>query len=67
MLRLYVASILILSTTYRRPYSEYPTGWTVRGSNCGWGKKLFSSPQRPDRFWGPPSSLFNDTVVLSQG
>jgi hypothetical protein len=25
----------------------------------GRGKKLFSSPQRPDQFWGPPSLLYS--------
>jgi hypothetical protein len=25
----------------------------------GRGKRLFSTPQRPDRFWGPPSLLSN--------
>jgi hypothetical protein len=24
-----------------------------RGSNPGRGKRVFSSPERPDRFWGP--------------
>ena len=52
-----VASILISSTIYRSQCSEYPTGWTVRGSKCARDKKWFSSPTRPDWFRGPPSSL----------
>jgi len=33
------------------------TGWTVRGSNPGRGKRFFS-PKRPDRHWSTPSLLF---------
>jgi len=32
--------------------------WTVRGSNCSRGKRIFSSPECPDWLWGPPSFLF---------
>jgi hypothetical protein len=37
----------------------YPQLWAgrFRGSNRGTGKIFFSSPQRPDRLWGPPSSF----------
>jgi hypothetical protein len=28
------------------------------GSNPGGGWEFFSSPPRPDRFWGPPSILY---------
>jgi hypothetical protein len=31
----------------------------IGGSKSGMGWKFFSSPPRPDRFWGPPSSLSN--------
>ena len=29
-------------------YSDWATGWTVRGSNAGRGKRFFSSPISPD-------------------
>ena len=32
-------------------------GWTVRGSNPGMWGETFRTP--PDRFWGPPSILYN--------
>jgi hypothetical protein len=34
-------------------------GLDGRGSIPGRGKRLFSTPQRPDRLWGPPSLLPN--------
>jgi hypothetical protein len=34
-------------------------GWTVRGSDPGRGKRLFASPNRPNRLSGPPSLLFS--------
>jgi hypothetical protein len=34
------------------------TGWTSQGSNPGRGKKGFSSPDRPNRLWGPSKLLF---------
>ena len=40
------------------------TGWTVRGSNSGWGE-IFRT--RPDRPWGPPSHLYNGYWVYSGG
>ena len=33
------------------------------GSNSCRGKRFFSSPKRPDRFWGPPSLLFNNSFL----
>jgi hypothetical protein len=30
-----------------------------RGSTPGSVKRFFSSPKRPDRLWGPPTTLFN--------
>jgi hypothetical protein len=30
-----------------------------RVSNSGRVKRFYSSPERPDRFWGPPSLLLN--------
>ena len=35
------------------------TGWKIRCSNLGRGKRFFSSPKRLDRLWGPYSLLFN--------
>ena len=32
---------------------------TCRSSSPGRGKLFFSPPKIPDRFWGPPSLLFN--------
>jgi len=32
-------------------------GWTIQDLNPGRGKRLFSSPNRSDRLWGPPSLL----------
>jgi len=32
-------------------------GWTIRDLNAGRSKRLFSSPNRSDRLWGPPSLL----------
>jgi len=32
---------------------------TIRGSNLGRGKRVFSSPNRPDRPWSPFSLMFS--------
>jgi hypothetical protein len=37
------------------------TGWTLRGSNPGWGE-IFRT--RPDQPWGPPSLLYNGYWVF---
>ena len=37
------------------------TGWTVRGSNPGWGDIFRTCPDRP---WGPPSLLYNGYRVF---
>jgi hypothetical protein len=29
--------------------------------------RIFTSPYRPDRLWGPPSLLSNETGAVSQG
>jgi len=35
------------------------TGWTVQDSISSRGKRrLFFSPEHPDKFWGPHSLLF---------
>jgi len=44
--------------------SRLPTGWTIRGSNLGWGEVLHT---RPDQPWGPPSLLWNGYRVLPWG
>jgi hypothetical protein len=40
------------------------TGYRLNGGSVGvvfpTGTKFFSSPRRPDRFWGPPSFIFNE-------
>jgi hypothetical protein len=45
-------------------YSDYATGWTVRGSNPGGGEIFRTSPDRP---WGPPSLLYNGYRVFPGG
>ena len=40
------------------------TGWTVRGSNPGWGEIFRTCPDRP---WGPPSLLYNGYRVFPGG
>ena len=40
----------------RSRYSDFPTGWTVRGSNSGGGEIFRTCPERP---WGLPSLLYN--------
>jgi hypothetical protein len=37
-------------------YGDGATGWTAR-VRFPTGERLLSSPQRPDRLWGPPSLL----------
>jgi hypothetical protein len=40
--------------------SQWPGyGMDGRGSTSGKGKRFFSTPQRSDRLWGPPSLLSN--------
>jgi hypothetical protein len=41
------------------------TGWTVRGSNPGWGGEIFRT--RPARPWGPPSLPTKWVQGLSPG
>jgi len=40
------------------------TGWTVRGSNPGWGGIFRTRPNRP---WGPPSLVYNVSRVFHGG
>jgi hypothetical protein len=39
-------------------YSDWATGWTLRNSNPGIGKKTISSPELSDILWGPIGILF---------
>ena len=49
------------STTNPSRYSDYATGWTVRGWNPG-GYEILRI--RPDLPWEPPSLLYNGYWVL---
>jgi hypothetical protein len=52
------ATELLLIITWNRDSSLGTTmcyGLDGRSSNPGSGVELFSTPQRPDRLWGPPS------------
>jgi hypothetical protein len=55
---------IICNHLQRSRYSDYATGWTVRGSNSGRGE-IFRS--RPDRPWGPPSLLYNGYRISFPG
>jgi hypothetical protein len=41
--------------------------WTIRGSNPGGGKGLFSSPKRPDRLRGPTHPRHQCGTAISLG
>jgi hypothetical protein len=44
----------------KRPnFKEQTMTYMVAGSNPGCGKRLLSSPERPDRLWGSAGVLFN--------
>jgi hypothetical protein len=43
---------------------RWATGWTIEGSSPGRGWEFFSSPPRPDRFWGSTSLLFSGSQDL---
>ena len=49
------------SKTETKYNPKLATGCTVRGSNPG-GGEIFRT--RPDRLWGPPSSLYNRYLVF---
>ena len=40
-------------------YSDYATGWTIRGSIPGMTKNVLSSPKCRDRLWGPFNVVYN--------
>jgi hypothetical protein len=45
---------------WHRLYSEWATEWTIRVSNAGRRKRIFSSPNHPDRLWSVPILLFKN-------
>jgi hypothetical protein len=51
---------LVNESGYRSQYCDWlrTERQRVRGSNPRWGK-VFCSPRRRDRFWRPPSVIFN--------
>jgi len=49
---------------YLSLYSDWATGWTVRGSNPGVREIFRTCPDRP---WGPPSLLYNGYRVFRRG
>jgi hypothetical protein len=51
----------------RSLYSDWATGYTVRGLNPAGRKDFFSFPKRPDPLWGPPNLLFNGAPEFSPG
>ena len=48
--------IIIMWAGIAQSLQRHATGWTVRGSNPGWGE-IFRT--RPDRPWDPPSLPYN--------
>jgi len=48
-------------------HSDQLKGWTSRGANPDRGNRFLSSPNRPDRLWGPPSLHFNGHHSTSLG
>ena len=67
--RSYVEGFYLLNRLFRvwvgqlGRYSDWATGWTVRGSKPGGAR--FSA--RPDLPWGPPSLLYNGYRVFPGG
>jgi hypothetical protein len=51
----------------RSQCSDRTTSWAVRSLFPGRGSKFFSSPNRPDKLWGPPSLLFNGHRISFPG
>lgn len=49
---------LVKESAQLRLYSDQTTGWTVRLSNPGSGKRFSTFSKRPYRLWGPPNLLF---------
>jgi hypothetical protein len=47
------------SVLHSSRYSDWATGWTIRGSNLGRSKRFLPSPNRPDWLWDLPSFLSN--------
>lgn len=40
-------------------YSDQAVGWTIWRYNTGSGKRVFSYPEKPNRFRGPPSRPYS--------
>jgi len=49
---LYVRDDGVESTFFFSVYC-WAMGWMIGGFEAGRGQKFFSSPARPDQFWGP--------------
>jgi hypothetical protein len=61
-------NIILRSTSRTKVVIATVYGLDDRGSNSGRSKRFFSTPQRPDRPWGPSSLLFNGSRgALSPG
>jgi hypothetical protein len=43
---------------------RWATGWMIGGSSSERDWEFFTSPQRPDRLWGPPTLLSNGNQGL---
>jgi hypothetical protein len=50
-----------------KQYSNEASGWMIRGSNPGRGKRFFFPPEHPYRLWTQPSSLFKGYRELWSG
>jgi hypothetical protein len=59
--------IFIIEPEYLSWYSDSCTGWTVRGSSSGRGKRFFRSAKCPDRHWAHRASCSVGTGALPRG
>jgi hypothetical protein len=59
--RWYVMSFTTIGAEIAHSVYRLATGWTAEGFGVRFsvGLRIFTSPCRPDRFWGPPSLLRN--------
>jgi len=57
----FIISVGLHRCTFTLFHVGIPTGYGLddRGSIPGGGWEVFSTPPRPDWFWGPPSLLSN--------
>ena len=56
---LYDSHVGTSNTESRSKYGNSSTGYTVRGSNPGRGRRFFCPTKRPVRLWDPPSLLLS--------